>query len=87
MIERLDQLAAERSLSEDVIRPLRSRHRDRLRHIEHQSDGNDGHRRFAELHDEIELLLIAAEREQINQLYLSGQLKDEARRRIERELD
>jgi CPA1 family monovalent cation:H+ antiporter len=32
-------------------------------------------------------LLIAAERQQINDLYRAGKLKDEARRRIERELD
>ena len=37
--------------------------------------------------DEIELVLIAAERERINKLYRQGTLKDEARRRLERELD
>ena len=37
--------------------------------------------------DEIELVLIAAERERINELYRQGTLKDEARRRLERELD
>jgi hypothetical protein len=31
--------------------------------------------------------LIATEREQINNLYQEGKLKDEARRNIERELD
>ena len=31
--------------------------------------------------------MIAAERQQINELYRRGKLKDEARRRIERELD
>ena len=86
-IERLDQLTAERNLSEDIVRPLRAHHRDRLRHIEQRSDGDDGHRKLTELHDEIELLLIAAERQHINELYRSGELKDEARRRIERELD
>ena len=40
-----------------------------------------------ELRDEIELLLLAAERQQINELYRSGKLKDDARGRIERELD
>jgi CPA1 family monovalent cation:H+ antiporter len=37
--------------------------------------------------DEIELMLIAVERERINELYRQGALKDEARRRLERELD
>jgi CPA1 family monovalent cation:H+ antiporter len=86
-IERLDQLATERHLSESVVRPLRAHHRDRLKHIEHRSDGDDAHRKLSELHDEIELALIAAEREQINDLYQEGKLKDEARRGIERELD
>ncbi|MGH6829788.1 MAG: cation:proton antiporter, partial [Methylocella sp.] len=86
-IERLDQLAAERDLAENAVQTLRARHRDRLTHIEHRSDGNDGHRKLTERHDEIELLLIATERERINELFRSGMLKDEARRRIERELD
>ncbi len=40
-----------------------------------------------EQHDEIEFLLIEEERQRINDLYRAGKLKDEARRRIERELD
>ena len=86
-IKQLDQLASERNLSDDFIRPLRARQRDRLKHIAHRSDGDDSHRKLTELHDEIELLLIAAERQHINELYRRGALKDEARRRIERELD
>ena len=86
-IERLDQLRAERDLSEDFVHPLHARHRDRLKHIEHSSDGDEHHRKLTEIHDEIELQLIAAERQHINELFRSGKLKDEARRRIERELD
>jgi len=86
-IERLDQIASERNLSENIVQPLRARHRHRLKHIEHRSDGNAGHRKVTERHDEIELLLITTERERINELFRSGMLKDEARRRIERELD
>jgi CPA1 family monovalent cation:H+ antiporter len=85
--QRLDELVAERKLSEDIVRPLRARHRERLRHVEHRIDGDDGHKQLIDLHDEIEFLLIAAERQQINDLYRRGKLKDEARRRIERELD
>jgi CPA1 family monovalent cation:H+ antiporter len=87
VLDRLDQITSERNLSEDIVRPLRARHRDRLTHIELRSDGHDGHRKLTELHDEIELLLIAAERQHINELYRKGELKDEARRKIERELD
>jgi monovalent cation/hydrogen antiporter len=86
-IERLEQLVSERRLSEEIVHPLRARHHDRLRHIERRSDGDDGHRKLTELQEEIELLLIAAERKHVNELYRSGKLKDEARRRIERELD
>jgi hypothetical protein len=45
------------------------------------------HRQLIELREEIELLLLAAERQKINELFRSGGLKDEVRRRIERELD
>jgi monovalent cation/hydrogen antiporter len=86
-IERLDELAAERHLIEDVVRPLRAYHEDRLKGAEHRSDGHEGYRKCAELRDEIELLLIAAERRHVNELSRSGMLKDEARRRIEHELD
>jgi CPA1 family monovalent cation:H+ antiporter len=86
-LDRLDQLAAERDLAEDVVQTLRAHHRARLKHIEHRSDGDDGHKKLTELHDEIELLLIDAERQQANDLYHGGKLKDEARRQIERELD
>jgi monovalent cation/hydrogen antiporter len=89
VIERLEQLATERSLTEEFIRPLRTRHRDRLKHTLHSSDGDGDseHKKLTELGEEIELLLIAAERDHINQASRSGELKDEARRRIERELD
>jgi Na+/H+ antiporter len=86
-LERLDRLAAERGLAENVVQTLRARHRARLKHIEHRSDGDDEHKKLSELHDEIELLLIAAERQRTNELFRGGKLKDEARRRIERELD
>jgi CPA1 family monovalent cation:H+ antiporter len=66
---------------------LRTRHRDRLKAVEHRSDGDEGHKRLIDLHDEIEFTLIESERQQINELYRGGKLKDEARRRIERELD
>jgi Na+/H+ antiporter len=86
-LERLEQLAGERNLSDEVVKPLRARHRERLRYVEQRSDGNDGHRKLTELHEEIEGLLIDAERQHVNDLFRNGGLNDEARRRIERELD
>jgi monovalent cation/hydrogen antiporter len=87
VLERIDRLAEERKLADDVVKPARAHHRDRLRHIKHSSDGDDDHRQRTELDDELALLLIEAEREHINRLSRAGELKDEARRRIERELD
>ena len=87
-LERLDQLAAQRNLPKDVVHTLRAQHRERLKHFEHGDDrAADGHHEHSQLHDDIEFLLIAAERERVNELYRQGALKDEARRRIERELD
>jgi Na+/H+ antiporter len=86
-MKRLDELAVQRKLPADFVRPLHARQRDRLKHVDQRSDGEEGHKRPIELHDEIEFLLLEAERERINDLYRCGKLKDEARRRIERELD
>jgi CPA1 family monovalent cation:H+ antiporter len=86
-IKRLDQLAMERGLPDDVVRPLRVEHQNRLSHFEHASPWAQNNQHPVALPDEIELLLIAAEREQINELYRQGTLQDEARRRLEREFD
>jgi Na+/H+ antiporter len=86
-LERLDQLATERKLPEDIVGPFRTRHRDRLKGVGNRSDCDEGHNKLIALSDEIELALIAAERDIVNDLYRRGELKDEGRRRIERELD
>jgi hypothetical protein len=86
-IERLDQLGKERQLPEDFMRPLRTRHRERLKRIDGRSADDAGEQQLIEFHDDIEFQLIAAERKLINDLYRQGELKDEARRRIERDLD
>ena len=85
--ELLDQLAVEGNLSPDVVELIRAQHGDRLKHIDGRRADDGISVKHGERHDEIELLLIAAERTRINDLYRSGKLKDEARRRIERELD
>lgn len=86
-LARLEQLASDGNLSDELVRPIRAAHRERLRHIDNRAHGDDGRRKLTELHDEIESQLIAAERERVNALYRAGKLIDEARRRIERELD
>ena len=70
-----------------MIEAVRTEHRDRLKQILNRGEGDDAIREHGELHDEVESLLIAAERTRINDLFRNGRLKDEARRRIERELD
>jgi monovalent cation/hydrogen antiporter len=87
VIARLEQLATERELADEIVAPLRLRHRERLRQVKNQADSDGGRRKSTHLQDEIELSLIEIERQQINELFRSGKLKDEARRRIERQLD
>jgi Na+/H+ antiporter len=86
-IERLEALAESRKLPEPVVAPIRAHLRTRLRDVDYRKDGDGHHRKLAELGDELELALIGAERELVNTLYRTGDLKDEGRRRIERELD
>ena len=86
-IERLEAVAESRKLPEPVVAPIRAHLRNRLKDVENRKDGNDHHKKLAELGDELELALIGAERDLANMLYRTGELKDEGRRRIERELD
>ena len=86
-LERLDALATSRKLPDAVVGPIRAHQRGRLEDLEHRKDGNEHHKRLAELGDEIELSLIEAQRDLINALYRAGELKDEGRRHIERDLD
>ena len=86
-IERFDQLATEKALTEEVATALRAAQRARLLDLEWKGDDDDSRCEFAEIHDEVELQLVEAERKLINDLYRDGKLKDEARRRIERDLD
>jgi monovalent cation/hydrogen antiporter len=84
---RLDQLAASGTASREAIEWMRTYLRHRLERIDHGSDGDERHRQLRNLHDDVELLLIGAERGHINGQYREGFLTDAARRRIERELD
>jgi len=84
---RLDQLVAERDLPDDIVHELRGHLRDRLRRVEHRSGSESEHQKLSALYDELDLILIAAERQTVNDLYRNDKLKDEARRHIERDLD
>jgi Na+/H+ antiporter len=86
-IERLESVAESQKLPEPVVGPIRAHQRNRLTDVEYRKDTNDHRRKLAELSDDLELALIEAERNLVNTLYRAGELKDEGRRRIERELD
>jgi hypothetical protein len=80
----LDQLAAEGQIAAEVLARLEARHTDRVGRL--PSDTGDG-LEAASVAADIRAALIAAEREHIHQLLRAGRITDEARRRIERELD
>jgi CPA1 family monovalent cation:H+ antiporter len=86
-LARLDEIAAERHVPEDVVKSLRSHLKGRLRQVLDRTDGDAGHLARSELVDEVELVLLEAERDAVNDLYQGGKLKAEARRHIEHELD
>jgi CPA1 family monovalent cation:H+ antiporter len=83
-LEKLEQIARERGVPEDVAALLRARqeHRRQL-YPRNLTDGVE----LATLGATLRLELIAAEREFLVRLFRDGKLNDESRRRIERELD
>jgi Na+/H+ antiporter len=85
-LARLDELIRREALPGDLAQALRSRQEDRLRRLERRQETNGADDAVRE-EGEIDRQLIEAEREWINRLRHDGALSDEARRRIERELD
>jgi CPA1 family monovalent cation:H+ antiporter len=86
VLQRLDQLARERCLPAEVVESIRVHQLARLKRAE-SLDAGEELRSFIELKEEIEALLIDAERRHIFGQLERGELIDEARRHIERELD
>ena len=80
---RVDRLAADGEIPADVLTILRARHDHRAGQLPTDASSRESVAAAAELRAE----LIAAEREYIYRLLQEGQITDEARRRIERELD
>jgi CPA1 family monovalent cation:H+ antiporter len=87
VLRRLEELAAERNLPMQIVEPVRAYHRERLQQLEYRIGADELNKQLARLSAELELLLIGAERQHLYELLSGGQLKDDARRRIERELD
>jgi Na+/H+ antiporter len=84
---RLEALAADPETPDEVVVRLRALHEQRLAQNRIRSDDDARKRRMIAKADELELELIAAERDLINDKYSRGEIKDETRRRLERELD
>src|SRR5205085_4198647 len=83
-LRRLEDIARERGLSDEVAAVLRAQHDARKqRYPESMDHGVE----LAALGAELRLELIAVEREYLFQLLRDGKITDESRRRIERELD
>jgi CPA1 family monovalent cation:H+ antiporter len=80
---RLKQFEADGRASPEALKILRARHEYRAGRLPTNAPDTSA----ASLAADIRMELIAAEREHIYRLLQEGQITDEARRRIERELD
>ena len=85
--KRVGEIASDRNLPREIVDALEASLTDRLAQLELRAHDEEQRRELAKLREEIELTLIAHERAQIHELERSGELLDETRRRIERELD
>src|SRR5580700_2426997 len=86
VVQALDKLATERSLPETLVDGIRARYLERFNRVE-LADGGADQLTLRDLYDEIETMLIDTERRYIFGQLERGELIDEARRHIERELD
>ncbi len=86
-MRRLDELQAARSLPAEIVEPLQIRHEARLQLLQQKSSDDEANTQLTAVYEDVEQVLLDAERELINELYRQGKLRDEPRRRIERELD
>jgi len=86
VVQALDKLATERSLPEALVNGIRARYTERLNRAE-LADGGEDSLTLRDLYDEIETTLIDTERKYIFGQLERGELIDEGRRNIERELD
>jgi CPA1 family monovalent cation:H+ antiporter len=80
---RLEELAADNRVSPEVLEFLRTRHDYRFGGLPAELTGDDAAAAAAEVRAD----LIMLEREYIHRLLREGRITDEARRRIERDLD
>jgi CPA1 family monovalent cation:H+ antiporter len=81
----LDALTAEKEVSDEVMRLLRARHEIRVNQLPDALDPT--HHDVSAAGTALTRALIVAERKFIHDLLRDGQITDETRRRIERDLD
>jgi Na+/H+ antiporter len=86
-IKLFDRLAKEKALPKKFVETFRATHLFRLLPNEVLAGDAEPQGKLAKLRDEIDLELLSAERVTINDLYCDNKLTDEARRRLEKELD
>src|SRR5258706_9994197 len=82
-LARLERLAEEQTISPGLFDELRAHHSARLRQLERARESPDLRRLAEEAH----LDLIDAERRFLYEALRDGKIRDESRRRLERELD
>ena len=87
VMNRLDEIKETRAFPAQILEQLRTRQEARLELLEQKSSDDETKTQLTAAYEEVEKVLLDAEREHINELYRQGKLRDEPRRRIERELD
>jgi CPA1 family monovalent cation:H+ antiporter len=84
---KLATLTQERDIPEEALASLCGQLDYFATRVRMKCDVDEERRALIELHDELDLALIETERDFVNELLRKGELKDETRRRMERELD
>jgi CPA1 family monovalent cation:H+ antiporter len=86
-LERLEKIGQEEGLAEDALQPQRARVEQRIAQLRGAKDpGGEGYAASKALH-RVDLALVQAERDRLNELLREGRITDDIRRRIERDLD
>ncbi len=85
-LDRLQQLSADHGVPPDHAQQIGKLQLERVKRLENQRDHEGDDRATARL-DRVELALVQAERDHINRMLRGGQISDDIRRQIERDLD
>jgi len=86
-LARLDKAAIEHDLPPETVAPWRTRQEQRIAQLDDATEPKRGHEPAVTTVHRVELEMVEAERERLNELLREGAISDEIRRRIERDLD